>query len=42
MKKCIICNSQGWLKQKNDRSIWYFLAHGMEYANIMKMKESEK
>jgi hypothetical protein len=28
--------------RKDDPSIGYCMAHGMEYANIMKMQESEK
>jgi len=42
MNKCIACNGPAFLNRKDDRSIWYCMAHGLEYANIMKSRESEK
>ena len=42
MNKCVACNGTAFLNSKADKSIWYCMAHGLEYVNIMKIKESEK
>jgi hypothetical protein len=32
--KCIRCGQSAWFNLKEDRSVWFCIAHGMEYADI--------
>jgi len=32
--KCIRCGSIAFFNLKEDRSVWFCIAHGMEYADI--------
>ena len=41
MNRCTRCNQPALYNLKEDRSIWFCIAHGMEYSDIKSGKYSK-
>ncbi len=41
MNRCTRCNQPAILNLKEDRDIWFCMAHGMEYSDIRSGKYSQ-
>ena len=40
MNKCIRCNGPAFFNLKEDKLVWFCIAHGMEYADVKSGKYS--